>query len=330
MEKFLSSDVLSSRRFHDGPKIHFLVQDNIRHRFLFDWITQRHPKIWKRFRVNLVTSQLAEMCDDVGLLVTWLQDPLRERTPEIYARVRRIEKQHERKGIRTINNADALSNAIKSRALRLLGEAGFLCARSVPLYPPPSFDEVVATTGKPFIVRKDRGHGLPIHLVETEAQYRSIDLAKPPKMVALSFIDTRSADGLYRKYRYVLLGDRGAPRHMVASEKWCVHAADRVRKPEILAEELQYIRGEDPHHDALNRARRVLGLDYVAFDYSNDQQGRLVIWEPNPWPLLWAPFNSRDQYFGYQKECVDRIYTMMVEQYFALADGPAQTARGEF
>jgi hypothetical protein len=42
------------------------------------------------------------------------------------------------------------------------------------------------------------------------------------------------------------------------------------------AEEIRYLDRPDPNHVALDRARRALGLDLAACDYSYDRDGRMV------------------------------------------------------
>lgn len=104
------------------------------------------------------------------------------------------------------------------------------------------------------------------------------------------------------------------------AEHWCVHAENRVRGPQYIAEEQTFLNAPCPFHDELDSARRALGLDYVAFDYSLDRQGSLVIWEPNPFPALWVDFNNLDPYFGYQHAWMERVFMRVLGYYFERAE----------
>ena len=77
---------------------------------------------------------------------------------------------------------------------------------------------------------------------------------------------------------------------------------------------MAYLRAEDPNHEILQRAQRALGFDVVAFDYSYDRDGRLVVWEPNPFANLWQGFN-RDAYYDYQQPFLARIYDALLTYY---------------
>ena len=59
-----------------------------------------------------------------------------------------------------------------------------------------------------------------------------------------------------------------------------------MRNPSTRQEELTYLEQPEPNHALFQRVRQSLHLDLVAFDYSYDPQGQLVIWEANPYPGL--------------------------------------------
>lgn len=327
----LPREVRDARRLlaTPGPHVHFVRETLGREQwFFFDWLARTRPALLGHFRHSIARSPLAMRTENTGVMVSWLQDPVRERNPRLLKRLHAIEARHAEAGIRCVNRADALSNAIKSHALETLRAAGFHCAKAIRLDGPKRFDTLADRLGLPFIVRNDQGHGGKVHLVSSRKDFDEIVWLRLPHPVALQYIETKSPDGYYRKYRYVLLGHRGAPRHVVIAPGWCVHAEDRVRGDDFTKEEIAYTRGDDPHHDTLDRARETLGLDYVAFDYAIDAEGRLIVWEPNPWPLLWAPFNASDSYYGYQRDCMDRMFTMMLEQYFEWAGIPLEPAPG--
>ena len=292
--------------------------------FFFHWLRRTHPRLVPRFR-HSTTADPAPI-DTASLFIPWLQDPVRERSAALFEQVSSVEAAYARAGVPVVNPVRVLSNCIKSVALEKIREAGVRTARSVRLEPDARFGSVADALGVPFIVRNDRGHGGHVRLVRNAREFRTVEWDLLPHPLALEFVDTRGPDGLYRKYRYVFAGDAGVPRHVVITNSWFAHAGDRIRRQESLDEELAYVNRPDPFHDALDAARKALELDFVAFDYGVDQEGRLVVWEPNPFPMLWSRFNARDPYFKYQRPQVDRVFELQLRFYLetaCLAEAPA-------
>lgn len=100
------------------------------------------------------------------------------------------------------------------------------------------------------------------------------------------FVDYRSADGLFRKYRIVLI--EGAPYlcHMAISSHWMVHYlnAGMLDSADKRAEEARAMQDFDTgfaarHADAFKVLQEKFALDYVGLDCSELQDGRLVIFE---------------------------------------------------
>ena len=90
-----------------------------------------------------------------------------------------------------------------------------------------------------------------------------------------------------------------------------------------MAEELAFVSAPNPYHDALDRVRRALELDYVAFDYSLLPDGELVVWEPNPYPVLWESGAEADGYLAYQKSHMDTVFSVVLDYYLRRARLPA-------
>jgi hypothetical protein len=100
------------------------------------------------------------------------------------------------------------------------------------------------------------------------------------------FIDYRSSDGSYRKYRIVLIDGKPELCHLAISDHWMVHymSAGMTNSPEKRAEEAQAMRDFD--HDFARRHRQGLatiahnlGLDYVGIDCGETREGELLIFE---------------------------------------------------
>ncbi len=107
---------------------------------------------------------------------------------------------------------------------------------------------------------------------------------------------------------------------MQTSAEWITRGENRVITPETRDEELRYITQPDPNHDALQRARRALGLDLVAFDYGYTPDGRMIVWEANPFPTI--VFGTRR--LIYRNPAIHRTLLAIVRMYLAAA-GPADS-----
>ncbi|HET8553175.1 MAG TPA: hypothetical protein VFM97_11975 [Gammaproteobacteria bacterium] len=306
--------------------IHFVREAGLRDNWcFFEWLQEHDPAAARLFRHTTTGGPLARPTSGTSLLIPWLWDPVRERKPALYRRLQALEARYERAGVPIINPVRHLSNAIKSRALATLRHAGFTAARALPLSGHSTFDEITAAVGLPFIVRNDHGSHGYVQLVHTPGDFQQVDWSRLPHPVALEYIDTRSADGLFRKYRYLVTGDSGINRHLIIARPWCVHAGDRVRERAYVDEEVAFLNEPNPHREALVRAARALKLDFVAFDYSVTRSGKLVIWEPNPFPGLWSNANHTDRYFDYQRAWIDKVFRHVLRFYLRRANLDAAT-----
>jgi hypothetical protein len=151
---------------------------------------------------------------------------------------------------------------------------------------------------------------------DTPDQARRLPLERFRAPVAIELVDLADArDRLYRKYRYLVAGDRGVPHHVQASATWVTRGRDRVVTDATRAGELDYIESPSLHHDRFQRARHALGLDVVAFDYAIDADGEPVVWEANPYPFL--QFSRRG--LAYRNDALHRSIAILVALYFERA-----------
>jgi hypothetical protein len=99
------------------------------------------------------------------------------------------------------------------------------------------------------------------------------------------FIDFRSSDGLYRKYRVRIVGDEIFPNHLFVNTGWNVHGhASRefmLGKPAYLVEERAFLSEPLAHLDALREIHKRIGVDFYGIDYSVLPSGSLVFFEAN-------------------------------------------------
>lgn len=100
------------------------------------------------------------------------------------------------------------------------------------------------------------------------------------------FVDYRGTDGLFRKYRIMLIKGRPFICHMGISEHWMIHyanagMADSEKKRD---EEARFMSDFDvsfavKHAGAFKEIQERLGLDYLGIDCAETQDGCLLIFE---------------------------------------------------
>jgi hypothetical protein len=100
------------------------------------------------------------------------------------------------------------------------------------------------------------------------------------------FIDYRSKDGLFRKYRIALIDGHPYAVHMAVSQHWMVHYlnADMKDSAAKRAEEARFMADFDKdfavrHKTALDAIGKLTGLEYLPFDCSETSDGKLLVFE---------------------------------------------------
>ncbi len=119
-------------------------------------------------------------------------------------------------------------------------------------------------TGEHF-VRVDQAEALPQAIASLPGE----------DLLRIEYVDTRSADGFFRKYRVLMIDGRLYPQHLAGSRDWKVHYVTAEQQVEIPALDDDVLR-------TLERAAKVLALDYGGIDFGIDVAGRVVIFEANP------------------------------------------------
>ncbi|MCG2625501.1 tetratricopeptide repeat protein [Bradyrhizobium sp. WYCCWR 13023] len=104
----------------------------------------------------------------------------------------------------------------------------------------------------------------------------------------IDYIDYRSADGFFRKYRFLFVGEEILPYHLAIGDDWKLHrdATEMGRHAWMQAEEEHFLRAPEQvfsprHYAALRVIRDRIGLDYFGIDCGLDPDGRLVVFEVN-------------------------------------------------
>lgn len=140
----------------------------------------------------------------------------------------------------------------------------------------------------PFLLRPagtHAGEGLTLVIDRIDLR-RAVDRLGADRYNRTQFVDYRSRDKLYRKYRVALIGGRPFLCHLAISEHWMVHYlnAGMASHAERRAEEARAMAGFDHgfglrHGVAFAQIADRLGLDWVVIDCAEAPDGRLLFFE---------------------------------------------------
>jgi hypothetical protein len=273
----------------DAPRflvVRHIYQDPGFYDIVLRWIGGNHPEYLPLFAIHDLPGPIPDYSNYV-LHIPWLQDPVQNWSEDAYAAAMQIGSAFEARGVPIVNRVDRLLNATKSVGSRLISQAGLRTPVTKPIATHEEFRDTMMGVPLPLFIREDWGHGGPMVRCETREEAQAADLGQFKRPVAVELIDVRSPkDGLFRKYRYFIAGEIGVRHHMVLADHWVTHGTIRIHSDVARREELAYIDAPEPHHAQFLAASRNLGLEFVAFDYGFDLEGRPVVWEANPYPLI--------------------------------------------
>lgn len=140
----------------------------------------------------------------------------------------------------------------------------------------------------PLIIRPLDSHaGNDLYKIDSKiALQEKINSIAEDVFFVSAFIDYSSADGMFRKYRIVIIEGKPFACHMGISEHWMIHYlnAGMAESPEKRAEEAQFMADFEKvfavkHATALTAIFDTIGLDYLGIDCAETRDGRLLIFE---------------------------------------------------
>jgi hypothetical protein len=198
---------------------------------------------------------------------------------------------------RVLNRPEHVLKTTRDAAYALLGDAPGICMAATMRFSREQLREVVSGRASlpalldgqyPLIIRPAHahaGHGLG-KVADVHALAAYLDQSDEPDFFVAPFIDYSDADGLFRKYRIVMIEGRAYLCHMGISTHWVVH----YPYPEMVAhasrrdEEASAMASFDTdfarrHAEPFRHIFERTGLDYVGFDCAETADGRLLIFE---------------------------------------------------
>ena len=144
----------------------------------------------------------------------------------------------------------------------------------------------------------------------------------------IEYIDYVSADGNFRKYRFIFIDDQILPYHLCIGRDWKLHHinTDMAHQPWMQREEEAFLGDASAvfgpsQHQALQAIRERVGLEYCGIDCGLDTSGNVVVFEVNASMLV----HARNEGFLYKTPAVERIKLAFDTMLRKLASGTASS-----
>jgi glutathione synthase/RimK-type ligase-like ATP-grasp enzyme len=169
--------------------------------------------------------------------------------------------------------------------------------------------------GFPIVVRPVGSQaGRDLARVENERELNTyLESVASDAFYVMPFVDFRSADGYFRKYRIIVVEGTPYPYHLAISANWMIHyyntpmyetAWMREEEAAFLADFERVFPA--PLRRALRDVASAVGLEYFGIDCSIDAQGKLLVFEADPAMIVHA--GDDPALFGYKKLYAHRIF----------------------
>ena len=171
---------------------------------------------------------------------------------------------------------------------------------------------LAATFGFPLLLRTPGTHGGDaFEKIDAPAGIDAFLAQHPGEEFYLTeFVDYRSPDGFFRKYRLMLVDGAVLPYHLAIADQWKIHhfRTEMDRHRWMQQEEETFLdRPADvfgpAHEAALHEIARIVGLELFGVDCSLDRDGNLLIFEVNASMLI----HDDNAGFAYKAPHVARI-----------------------
>jgi hypothetical protein len=164
----------------------------------------------------------------------------------------------------------------------------------------------------PFLVRVAGAHGGHDFDKVEQLPALAVFVGKHPgaDFYLSQYVDYQSADGLFRKYRFIFVADEILPYHLAIGNGWKVHhgTTDMANQPWMQREEEAFLNNPTSVFNAqqfatLRSIQQAVGLDFFGIDCALDREGNVVVFEVNASMLV----HRENASFAYKTPHVDRI-----------------------
>ncbi len=171
----------------------------------------------------------------------------------------------------------------------------------------------------PFLLRPVGSHGgVGLRRFEEWGGFDGSALSGAEAWYFSSFVESRGADGFYRKYRMAFVDRLPFAYHLAISRDWLVHyfSADMQAHDWKLAEEAAFL--ADPRgalgavaYDAIAEVGVRLDLDFCGIDFAVLPDGRVLVFEANATMLIHP--ESESGTLAFKNPAVQQIISALSE-----------------
>jgi len=164
----------------------------------------------------------------------------------------------------------------------------------------------------PFLFREAGSHGgHALVRIDHRGQLRNLErfAFDGRRFYATEFVDFRSDDGLYRKYRALVVGGAVHRKHLIISDDWNIHSRSRAfmaDRPDLQAEEDAWVEDGTVDLAPFSAMHARLGLDFFGVDYGVLPDGRMVLFEVNACARA-LQTGATTSAIGSHQDAIDRI-----------------------
>jgi hypothetical protein len=166
----------------------------------------------------------------------------------------------------------------------------------------------------PLLLRSPGFH-TGIHFVRVEHhEHLAAALAGLPgeRLLTISYLDARAADGMARKYRVMVVDGALYPLHLAISAHWKVHyfSAAMAQSAAYREEERRFLESMPSvlgprAMSALERIAAMLGLDYGGIDFGLGADGSVLLFEANATMAILPP--PPEAIWDYRRAPTERV-----------------------
>lgn len=170
--------------------------------------------------------------------------------------------------------------------------------------------------GFPIIVRPIGSHaGTNLEKIATPADLPAyLDAVAGERFYLSRFVDYRSADGLFRKYRIALIEGRPFVCHFALSERWMIHYLNAGMSESVVKRDEEAARmatfDQDfalRHAGALKAIEQRMRLPYLGLDCAETLAGDILIFEADNAMIVHAM--DPEEMFPYKRPAMDKVFT---------------------
>ncbi len=185
--------------------------------------------------------------------------------------------------------------------------------------------EARASFAAPFLLRPAGTHGGEnFETVKTFAAAEKIlEKETGQDHYLIEYIDYKSSDDYFRKYRFFFIDGKIMPYHLAISDTWKVHheTTEMTEHQWMQDEEKSFLENPEKvfspeHYQALHAIYKAVGLEYLGIDCGIDSDKNLVVFEVNATMLVHGT-NHEYPYKTPYVEAIKKAFGAMLKKYAA-------------